>query len=255
MRIIKVGGTAQTDPALAGAVAAAWNAKPGSLCVVHGGGNEISHLQRRLGLEPKMEGGRRVTTADDLAVVRMVLSGLANKRLVSALARGGVNAVGISGEDGSLLTATVRDLESLGLVGNTPVVKPDVLITLLRQLFLPVISPVAACAEQSLSESLNVNGDDAAAAIAVAVGAEELLFISDVPGVRGNNDSVLREISAGDARALISNGTAAGGMAAKLDAALSALDGGVGVVRIGNIAVLGNGDEGTLISSPAGVGK
>lgn len=255
MQIIKVGGRAQADPSLASALAAAWTKSQGALCVVHGGGDEISEMQRRLGLEPRMQNGRRVTTREDLTVVRMVLSGLSNKRLVSALVRAGVNAVGISGEDGGLLSAEPRDQATFGWVGETPAVKPEILRALLREKFLPVISPVSACVDPAISEVLNVNGDDAAAAIAVALQADELLFISDVAGVRESSGGSLGEIDAGQARELIESGTAEGGMAAKLESALTAIQGGVATVRIGAIEMFENENAGTLIRSGTGVAR
>lgn len=253
MRIIKVGGRAQGDTSLAGAIARAWKSAPATLCLVHGGGDEISALQKKLGLKPRMKNGRRVTTADDLTVVRMVLSGLANKRLVSALVREGVNAVGVSGEDGGMLCAEPRDVETFGLVGRTPAVKPELLHVLLKENRLPVISPVSACVDSSVSDALNVNGDDAAAAIAIAMKAEELLFVSDVAGVREESGASLREIDADQARVLIERGTAAGGMAAKLESALIAIEGGVPTVRIGAIDMLENGNAGTHIRPGTGV--
>lgn len=253
MRIVKVGGRAQGDASLAGAIVRAWNSAPGNLCVVHGGGDEISALQKKLGLDPVMKGGRRFTTADDLAIVRMVLSGLANKRLVSALVREGVLAVGISGEDGKLLCAEPRDAGTFGLVGATPEVKPELLHALLKVNNLPVISPVSACADSSLSEALNVNGDDAAAAIAIAMNADELMFVSDVAGVRDESGAWLQEIDTAHARELMERGTAAGGMAAKLESALFAIEGGVLTVRIGAIDMLDDQDAGTLIRSGTGV--
>ena len=255
MRIIKVGGRAQSDPTLVSAIASAWNSAPGNLCVVHGGGDEISEVQTRLGLDPKMKNGRRITTADDLFVVRMVLSGVANKRLVASLVREGITAVGISGEDGGMMCAEPRDAASLGLVGKTPAVRPEILRTFLREGILPVISPVSACSDAVLSDSLNVNGDDAAAAIAVALAADELLFVSDVRGVREAAGNTLTELDADHARELMNSGTAAGGMAAKLESALLAIAGGVARVRIGAIDMLKNENAGTLIRSGTGVAR
>jgi acetylglutamate kinase len=200
-----------------------------------------------------MQNGRRVTTAEDLTVVRMVLSGLANKRLVAALVREGISAVGISGEDGGMMCAEPRDAKTYGLVGKTPKVNADILHALLKAGSLPVISPVSACSDISLSDALNVNGDDAAAAIAVAMQADELLFISDVAGVREASGSALQTIDADQARELIAQGTAAGGMAAKLESALIAIEGGVTTVRIGSIEMLDDRNAGTLIRSVTGV--
>lgn len=255
MRVIKVGGRAQADASLGSSIARVWKSSPGQLCIVHGGGDEISETQKRLGLEPKMKNGRRVTTADDLFVVRMVLSGIANKRLVGALVREGIAAIGVSGEDGGMLCAEPRDPETFGYVGKTPAVNPEILHALLREKLLPVISPVSLCADITFSDALNVNGDDAAAAIAIALGADELMFVSDVTGVRKMSGSEIDELDMDGAREYIENGTAAGGMAAKLESALLAVAGGVAKVRIGAIGMLHDDSAGTLIRSATGVGR
>jgi acetylglutamate kinase len=179
-RVIKLGGRVQGDPRLATAIAAAIG-RGDRLCVVHGGGDELSALQRRLGITPVFRDGRRVTSDEDLDLARMTLSGLANKRLVALLARAGVRAVGISGEDGGLLLARALDREALGAVGTPDRVDPAPVHALERGGFLPVVSPLAR--DAATGAPLNVNGDDAAAAIAAALGADELLLVADVPGV------------------------------------------------------------------------
>jgi acetylglutamate kinase len=248
-RVIKVGGRPQMDRALPGALAAAHAAQPGSLVVVHGGGDEVGTLQRLYGIEARFHGGRRVTSSLDLEIIRMALSGSANKRLVAALNDQGVIALGLSGEDAGLLTATPLDADRYGYVG-TPT---SVNVTLLRQLLaadvLPVISPVSRHATASADEpsTLNVNGDDAAAAIAAALDADELLLVSDVAGVLVDGEAV-DELDADAARQLIADGTAAGGMGAKLQAALAALAGGVARVRISDIAAIESVDRGTVLT-------
>jgi acetylglutamate kinase len=149
----------------------------------------------------------------------MALSGLANKRLVAALVAVGADALGLSGEDAALLSAVVAEDGALGAVGTVRAVRVTVLRHLLTAGYLPVVSPLAS--------GLNVNGDDAASAIAVALGADELLFVSDVPGVLP--------------------GGVTGGMHAKMAAALSAAEAGVGRVRIGDLAMLANDDAGTAV--------
>ncbi|MDQ3949685.1 MAG: acetylglutamate kinase, partial [Gemmatimonadota bacterium] len=161
--VVKVGGRAQSDPALIRALAAAWAAAPGSLVVVHGGGDEVSALQRALGVAPTFVGGRRVTSADDIDVLRMALSGSANKRLVSALVSRGLPAVGLSGEDAALLTAAPLDPERLGCVGDPRQVNVALLRHLLGGGYLPVVSPLSRSEAAAAADSvaLNVNGDDA----------------------------------------------------------------------------------------------
>ena len=141
-RVIKVGGRPQMDHALPLALAAAYRASPSSLVVVHGGGDEIGMLQRLHGVEARFHGGRRVTSSLDLDIIRMALSGSANKRLVSALNDQGVAAIGVSGEDAGLLCATPIDLDHFGFVGEPVSVNVVLLHHLLAGGLLPVISPV-----------------------------------------------------------------------------------------------------------------
>lgn len=256
VRVVKVGGRPQSDPLLPGALAHAWNKRPNGLVVVHGGGDEISALQRASGIEPVFVGGRRVTSEQDIAILRMALSGSANKRLVAALNSALVNAVGISGEDAGLFTAKAVDAAVMGRVGAPFRVRTELVHALLDAGFLPVISPLSRDADANATTggseraALNVNGDDAAAMLAVALGAEELLLVADVPGVLAAG-APLPRLAPEHARALIDDGTAAGGMAAKLEAALMALDGDVERVRIGDIAAISDLHRGTVIAREA----
>jgi acetylglutamate kinase len=247
MRVIKVGGAAQDDPRLPQALAAACARSVGAVCIVHGGGGTVSALQRAMGAEPAFIGGRRVTTAADVELVRMALSGAANKQLVARLISAGVNAVGISGEDGALIGARVAAAALLGRVGAPETVNAELLRHLMSGGYVPVISPVARETGHAEGAPLNVNGDDAAAIIAAAVGAAELLFVSDVDGVVVRGARVA-ELAAADAMRAIADGTASGGMVAKLEAASRALTGGVRRVRIGGIGSLLNDAEGTLVT-------
>ncbi|MBA3890576.1 MAG: acetylglutamate kinase [Gemmatimonadaceae bacterium] len=248
VRVIKVGGRAQSHPQLASVLTALWAEAPGSVVVVHGGGDEVSALQRAFGVEPVFVGGRRVTAASDVDHLRMALSGSANKRLVAALVMAGARAVGLSGEDAGLLGATVTD-QAMGRVGSPTVVNADFLEFILGGGYLPVVSPVSRDldGDSPATAALNVNGDDAAAALAVAVDAQELVLVSDVEGVMAKG-ALLPWIAPEDVAALVADGTAAGGMAAKLDAAVAALDGGVPRVRIGNLAAIADLDRGTVVS-------
>ena len=243
-RVIKIGGRVQSDPRLADAIATAWRDSGGALCVVHGGGDEISTLQRALGHEPTFSGGRRVTAPHDLDVLRMALSGSSNKRLVSMLITAGVPALGLSGEDGALLTATRATPATLGQVGTPSSVRTSLLHALLREGYLPVISPLARGAGDGAP--LNVNGDDAASAIAVALGAD-LLLVADVAGVL-ENGYVVTSLDVDAARAMIAAGTAGGGMAAKLEAAIHAAQSTVPSVRIGGLDAIADRRAGTLIT-------
>jgi len=176
----------------------------------------------------------------------MALSGSANKRLVARLVSAGVPALGLSGEDGALLAARRND-PALGAVGAPARVDVALLAHLVSGGWLPVLSPLSADADASDGSALNVNGDDAAAAIAAALGAEELLLVSDVAGVLLDERPVAA-LGPDEAQRLIDDGTARGGMAAKLQAALSALDGGVQRVRISDIAAITDPNRGTVLT-------
>lgn len=246
-RVVKVGGRPQSDPGLAAAIAESWDSIAG-MVVVHGGGDGVSALQKTMGINAQFVDGRRVTTAQDLELVRMALSGTANKRLVSALVREGVRAVGLSGEDASLIAATPADDGRLGHVGVPQQVNRSLLLHLIDGGYLPVISPVSRNVGHELGAALNVNADDAAAAIAVAIEASELVLVSDVAGVLVNGGATPSLTIAG-ARGLMRDGRAAGGMHAKLSAAITAVEGGVRKVRITDLQGIADGDRGTEIHS------
>jgi acetylglutamate kinase len=252
IRVVKIGGRAQAAPELAGTVARAWKANRKALCLVHGGGDEITAMQNALGREAAFIGGRRVTAKGDLDLLRMVLSGTINKRLVNLLVAAGVRAVGISGEDCALIGAEIIDQDSLGFAGRPTRIESRIIETLLEAGFLPLISPVAYDLSSKKGGTLNVNGDDAAAAIAVSLGADELLFIADVEGVQDVSGRIIPCIEPGFARDLIAEGTVAGGMAAKLESAHDALSAGVKRVRISDLAGLADPERGTLITQTEG---
>ncbi len=246
---MKIGGRAQGDPQVIVQLAAA-SRRGESLVIVHGGGDEVSTLQRRLGLEPQFRGGRRVTSVEDLEIVRMVLSGATNKRLVAQLLSAGVRAVGLSGEDAGLLTAHITDPD-FGRVGGAISAHTALLTHLWSGGFIPVVSPLGRDADDPQGGGLNVNGDDAAAAIAAALGADELLLVADVAGVLDDAGAVIAELDGPAAQSLVALGVAKGGMAAKLEAGALALRGGVRRVRIGNLRAITDAAAGTrLVLSP-----
>jgi acetylglutamate kinase len=252
IRVFKVGGRAQSDARLVPAIAAA--AAQARVVVVHGGGDEITALQRAMHVEPNFIGGRRVTSEADLDMVRMVLSGTVNKRLVAQFQSAGMRAVGISGEDGGLLSAQPAD-PALGRVGRDVFADVSILAHLLNGGWLPVVSPVAREQGSETGAGLNVNGDDAAATIAAGLGADELVFIADVPGVMEAN-ALVPEIDAAGARVLAERGVAQGGMRAKLEAAVLALKNGARRVRIAGLEGINDRSSGTMIiqstSAPRG---
>ena len=247
MKLIKLGGRVQSDPALASAISEMWKAEPGSVCIVHGGGDEISTLQRSLGREPLFVNGRRITTDEDVELVRMVLSGSANKRLVSLLSSAGVPAVGISGEDGGILSAEPIDAATFGRSGKPVSANPELISVLLAGGFCPVISPVGTDITSADGQALNVNGDDAAAVIAGALGAE-LWLIADVEGVLGKNRELILSMDQALTDALVADGTVNAGMRAKLEAGFHALAAGAAGVRIAGLGALKGKDTGTLLS-------
>ncbi len=244
-RVVKLGGRVQSDPALPAALAAAWQVAP--LVVVHGGGDEVSSLQKAFGREAQFVNGKRVTQVEDLDLLRMALSGSANKRLVAAMVTAGMRAVGVSGEDAALLTAIAESRDRMGEVGTPAHVNVALLRHLLAGDYCPVVSPLARDMHSASGGVLNVNGDDAAAAIAAALEARELLLISDVEGVMLDG-APLPQLDADAARESIRSGVARGGMAAKIEAALSALTRGVQSVRIGALSAITDDLRGTKIT-------
>ncbi len=245
-RVIKLGGRVQSDVALPATLAAAWAASA-ALVVVHGGGDEVSALQKSFGRESAFVDGKRVTAMEDLDLLRMALSGSANQRLVATMVGAGVPAVGISGEDAGMISAVATSRVTMGEVGTPDRVDAALLHHLLAGGFCPVVSPLARDRDSTGGGVLNVNGDDAAAAIAAAIQAADLLLISDVEGVLVAGAAV-GQLDADVARQLIRSGVARGGMAAKLEAALDALARGVPRVRIGALRALTDDTSGTVIT-------
>lgn len=251
LRVIKVGGNEADDPQWIARLAGQLAQLPGQAVLVHGGGKEVTELQRVLGAEARWQEGLRITTPEVLRTLTMVLSGAVNKRLVGALLDAGVDAVGLSGEDGALLQAAPAAGGALGRVGEVVAVRVQLLRSLLVQGITPVVSPVSRGTDGG---ALNVNADDAAAALAAALGATELLLVSNVAGVRAG-EATLSELDAEEVEMLIAQGIASGGMVPKLRAAARAIAAGVGCVRIGDLEMLADRFPGTRIraTTPAGV--
>ena len=240
LTVVKVGGRVLDDPRWV-ATFAATLASRGRAVLVHGGGKEVSALGERLGLIPEWRDGLRVTSEETLAVARMVLSGLVNKRLVAALGRAGVRAVGVSGEDDGLLAAEPLLGGALGRTGIVTSVRSSLLRALLDAGLTPVVSPVS---RGPGGGALNVNADDAAVALAAALGAVRLFFLSDVPGVR-LADGLADEVGSEAVEGAIASGVVTAGMAPKLRAAARAAA-RVPEVRIGPLSVL-SGGRGTRV--------
>lgn len=230
--VIKYGGAAMVDERLKAQVMQdivllrTVGIKP---VLVHGGGKEVSEVMQRMGLQPRFAGGLRVTDAETMEIVEMVLAGTTNKGIVSLIHRAGGKAVGLSGKDGNLLVAKklTPDGKDIGYVGEVTQVNAEVLEVLSEAGYIPVISSVAIGED---GQSYNVNADHAAGAIAAALRAEKLIVLTDVPGVLANlNDpaSLISEMSIAEAEELLRNGKAESGMAPKLEACITALRGGV----------------------------
>lgn len=201
--------------------------------LVHGGGKEISRWSGKVGLETKFLGGLRVTDADTMELAEMVLAKV-NQELVTQVQALGVKAAGISGKDGGLLKARKKKSPDgdLGFVGQVTEVDTKILHDLLRGDYLPIVFPVGMDDERN---TYNINADDAAEAIAVALGAEKLAFLSDVEGVRRdpeNPDSVISELYVSEAAALIDEGIITGGMIPKIRNCIDAINKGVSRVHI-----------------------
>ncbi len=197
--------------------------------LVHGGGPEITGLMKRLGHEPQFVGGLRVTDEATMEIVEMALAGKTNKGIVALLNRQGARAVGLSGKDADLLVARklVSPKGDLGYVGDVTRVNGDVVRLLADSGYVPVICSVAVGDDGC---SFNVNADHAAGAIAVELGAAKLIVLTDVEGVRADPDdpaTLLSEMDIGQARAMLASRAADKGMIPKLEACITAIEGGV----------------------------
>ena len=232
VRVVKIGGNELDRPewlaACARAIAAA-----GPVVVVHGGGRAVSALSQRLDLPVQKRGGKRVTSREVAEVVEMVLAGPVNRAVVAALRSAGLDAVGLSGVDGALLTAEPLDDSDaeLGHVGRITEVRAALLHSLLLAGLTPVIAPMAPDVAGDLP--FNVNADDAAAAVARAMGAYKIVFLTDVTGWlsdASDPESVISQATAHEVEAALAG--VAGGMRPKLQAALDAIHGGVSSAHI-----------------------
>ena len=222
--VIKIGGATfgKRDPILEDIVTLQKKGK--SLVVVHGGGNMVTEWLKKQGVETKFVRGERITDKPSLDIVAAVLGGLANKQIVATINNLGGRAVGISGVDGGLIQGRVANPE-MGYVAQTVKVDPTVINALLQAGFIPVISPITAYTIDRPADAplmLNINGDPMAGEIAAALGAEKLIFLTDVTGVLDKDGKLLAVINLNQVKELIDSGTASGGMIPKLNACLTA---------------------------------
>ena len=234
--VVKYGGSAMVDENLKKSVISDVTLlklvgfKP---IIVHGGGKEISKWVGKVGKEPEFINGLRVTDEETMEIAEMVL-GRVNKSLVSMVESLGVKAIGISGKDGGLLKVKKKysDGKDIGYVGEISEVDPQILFDMMEKDFLPIICPVGLDGEFN---TYNINADDAACAVARAVGANKLAFLTDIEGLyRDFNDksSLISEIKVSEAKELIAGGTIGGGMLPKLSNCIDAIEAGVSRVHI-----------------------
>jgi acetylglutamate kinase len=232
--VVKFGGNAMESPELAHQFAAdivlmhQVGMKP---VVVHGGGPQINQFLKRLGLESSFVDGHRVTDAETLEVARMVLLGKVNSDIVSALNVHGPFAVGISGQDAGLIRAEARSAE-LGFVGDVTGIDATIVERLLALDLIPVISTIGSDVS---GQAYNINADAVAAAVAEALEAQKLIFLTDVAGLLadvGDPDSLIARVDATEARSMIESGVISGGMIPKISGCLRAIENGVEQVHL-----------------------
>jgi acetylglutamate kinase len=229
--------------------------------VVHGGGPQIGAMLEKLGIESRFSGGLRVTDKATVEIVEMVLAGAINKQIVGSINAQGGRAIGLCGKDGNMVIARKvtrpsspgEDVVDLGFVGEPDKVDMTVLEQVLGRELIPVLAPVAQGAD---GETYNVNADTFAGAVAGALRAKRLLFLTDVPGVLDKSGNLIKELKAGDIHALIADGTITGGMIPKVETCIYAIEKGVeGVVILDGkiphavlIELLTDHGAGTLIT-------
>ncbi len=228
--VVKLGGSAMTDPALADVFAAdavLLSTLGIHLVLVHGGGPQIADMMKRLGKKPEFNNGLRVTDAETLEIAQMVLAGKVNSDIVRSINVHGSKAVGVSGADARLITAVQRD-PALGFVGDVAGIDPALLLSLMSAGMIPVVSTIGS---DISGQAYNINADTAAAAIAAELSAEKLLYLTDVAGLYqdlDDQDSLISHTTASELSQRLANGELAGGMIPKIDACVYALGNGVG---------------------------
>jgi len=227
--VVKYGGHAMDDPTLAGLFATdvvLMRLVGMNPVIVHGGGPQITDLMRRLGKEPTFVDGRRVTDEETVDIVRMALSGKVNREVVATINRNGSYAVGLSGEDAGLIQAAQRDPE-LGFVGDVRSIDPTIVERLLREELIPVIATVGV---DELGQAYNVNADTVAGAIAEALSAEKLVYLTDVAGIYSrwpDESSLVSRVDVAGLEGLLASGALSAGMIPKVESCISALRNGV----------------------------
>jgi len=241
--VIKYGGAAQVEEHLKNAFAqdiALLSFIGIHLVIVHGGGPKISSTMEKMGKKPKFIQGQRVTDKETMDIVEMVLGGLVNKEIVSLINKHGGKAIGLSGKDGELIKAKkktikksaeagVEEIIDLGLVGEVTDINSQVLVSLEKEGFIPVISPIGISRH---GETLNINADYVASAIASKLKAEKLILLTDVPGIKDKKGNAISTLSQKQIKKLVAGGTISGGMLPKTQACIKALEAGVSKTHI-----------------------
>ncbi|RJQ19732.1 MAG: acetylglutamate kinase [Nitrospiraceae bacterium] len=204
--------------------------------IVHGGGPKINKVMEQMGKKPTFIQGQRFTDRETIDIVEMVLGGLINKQIVSLINSHGGRSIGLSGKDGNLIKARKKiirkmspetgtpEIIDLGLVGEVEKVEPQILFSMERDGFIPVIAPISAGRD---NETLNINADYVAGAIASSLKAEKLILLTDVEGIKDKKNKLIPALNAKKIKTLVSNGTISGGMLPKVQACQSAIDGNV----------------------------
>ena len=244
--VVKYGGHAMGDPALAKAFArdiVMLKLAGVNPVVVHGGGPQIGAMLERLNIKSEFQGGLRVTDKPTVEIVEMVLAGAINKQIVAAINMEGGKAAGISGKDANLMvakrlkkrvadpTSNIEKVIDLGYVGDPEAVDPHIIDVISKSDLIPVIAPLGVSRS---GETLNINADTFATAIAVAMKAERLLMLTDVPGVLDKSGQLIASLSIKEAKRLIAGGTITGGMIPKVEGCFEVVEAGVGGVVIMN---------------------
>jgi acetylglutamate kinase len=235
--VIKYGGAAQIEDKLKNSFAqdvVLFNFIGIRTVIVHGGGPKISETMKKMGKEPAFVQGQRITDKETMDIVEMVLGGLINKEIVSLISSHGGKAIGLSGKDGGLIKAKKKLLKKsagkdeevidIGLVGEVDSINPEILDSLDKDGFIPVISPIGV---RKTGEALNINADYVASAVASALKAEKLILLTDVPGIKNSHGNILSTLNKTDVQKLINEGAVSGGMLPKVQACIRAIEGGV----------------------------
>jgi acetylglutamate kinase len=248
--LIKIGGNAAAEPSLFANLAEEMLSFTGrsQFILVHGGGGELSRLSEKLGFKPVFRDGIRMTTGGEMDIADMVLAGLMNKRMVRECRLRRINAVGISGSDGGLLLGKSIDPAGNNRTGRITAVNCDILDTLTGSGYVPVI---ASTSSDKNGGGLNINADEAAFAIAAALPADKLIFLSDTPGILIDN-KVIPSLSEAEMEKAVQTGAIYGGMIPKTKASLDALRAGVGSIVIGKYSL--SGDLVQLMEGSIGTG-